>query len=106
MQIPTCPQSGITLISALLVSFAMIAMVLNSFKRIYCALVGNEAKKEFDFVINGELLRTTVGKHLTDRLIGTEAVVEIECIEKNAPPEPLHVLQHSDWVSCVQCHHK
>ncbi|XP_065885840.1 ribosome biogenesis protein WDR12 homolog isoform X2 [Dysidea avara] len=69
-------------------------------------IIGNDEKKEFDFVINEELLRTTIGQHLTDRLIGNEAVVEIECIEKNAPPEPLHVLQHSDWVSCVQCHQK
>lgn len=70
------------------------------------SLADIDEKKEFDFVINGELLRTTVGQHLTDRLIGTEAVVEIECIEKNVPPEPLDVLQHSDWVSCVHCHQK
>ena len=63
-----------------------------------------DEEKEFDFLINGELLRNSIEKHLKERLISSETVVEIECIEKNAPPVPLDVMEHSDWVSCVNYH--
>ena len=66
----------------------------------------DDEEKQFDFLISGELLRTSLGDHLKERLISNETVVEIECIEKNAPPIPHDMMEHSDWVSCVNCNQK
>jgi len=78
---------------------------------------------EFDFLIGQEFLRGTLEElvlryeafkqqaiskeGLIDEdaeskpKIGVEEVIEIEYVERTAPPEPENVLMHDDWVSAV-----
>uniref|UniRef100_A0A023GK11 Ribosome biogenesis protein WDR12 homolog n=1 Tax=Amblyomma triste TaxID=251400 RepID=A0A023GK11_AMBTT len=55
----------------------------------------------FDFLIEGELLRETLQRHLEVNKIPQENVVLIEYVEKCPPPLPIDTLVHDDWVSSV-----
>lgn len=57
---------------------------------------------EFDFLIQGEFLKTQLGDHLKERLISFEDIIEIEYVERFPPPEPQDCLLHDDWVSAVK----
>lgn len=57
--------------------------------------------KEFDFLVNGELLRAPLGDHARERGISTESTIEIEYIDRTPAPEPQTSLLHDDWVSGV-----
>lgn len=46
---------------------------------------------EFDFLIKGEFLKATLGKHLRDRSVSFEEIIEIEYVERFPAPEP------QDW---------
>ncbi|XP_044750954.1 ribosome biogenesis protein WDR12 homolog [Coccinella septempunctata] len=56
---------------------------------------------EFDFIIVGELLRSTVGEHLSEKSISTESTVDIEYVERTPAPEPEDSILHDDWVSSI-----
>jgi ribosome biogenesis protein YTM1 len=58
---------------------------------------------EFDFLVNGELLRSALGDHVEQKGLSTESVIEIEFVVKRAPPEPSFSIPHEDWVSAVCC---
>jgi ribosome biogenesis protein YTM1 len=81
-----------------------------------------EKQVDFDFLIGEEFLRGTLeelvlrhealkqgeeNKDENEELgvvkpkIGVEEVIEIEYVERTAPPEPENVLMHDDWVSAV-----
>lgn len=57
---------------------------------------------EFDFLVRGEFLKHTLAKHLKEREVSFEDVVDIEYVERFPAPEPLDVLLHDDWVSAIQ----
>ncbi|XP_067929606.1 ribosome biogenesis protein WDR12 homolog [Watersipora subatra] len=57
---------------------------------------------EFDFLIEGELLRSSIIQYMENKQISTETVVNIEFILKLPSPTPEQSLLHNDWVSCVQ----
>ncbi|XP_064614148.1 ribosome biogenesis protein wdr12-like [Liolophura sinensis] len=58
---------------------------------------------DFDFLIDGEFLRVSLGEYLEQKEISnTESVVCIEYVERQPAPEPDRSLLHDDWVSCVQ----
>ncbi|XP_065338510.1 ribosome biogenesis protein WDR12 homolog isoform X2 [Cloeon dipterum] len=57
---------------------------------------------EFDFLVHGELLRTPLVDHLSERQVSTEEVVLIEYVERFPAPEPTDCLEHDDWVSAAQ----
>ncbi|XP_071958284.1 ribosome biogenesis protein wdr12-like [Antedon mediterranea] len=57
---------------------------------------------DFDFLIDGELLRVSVSNHMEEKGISSETVVEIEYFEKHPAPTPEGSLLHDDWVSSVQ----
>ncbi|CAG4955987.1 unnamed protein product [Colias eurytheme] len=59
---------------------------------------------DFDFLISGELLRTSVSEHLQERSVSTEETLEIEYIERFPAPSPQDCLMHDDWVSAVDTH--
>ncbi|XP_033108271.1 ribosome biogenesis protein WDR12-like [Anneissia japonica] len=57
---------------------------------------------DFDFLIDGELLRVSVSNHMEEKGISSETVVEIEYFQKHPAPTPEGSLLHDDWISCVQ----
>ncbi len=58
---------------------------------------------EFDFLINGKLLRVSVEEFVESEGLSSETQIEIEFILKSSPPKPHNSLLHDDWVSCVHC---
>lgn len=56
---------------------------------------------EFDFIVEGELLRTTVIEHLQEKAISTESTVNIEYVQRTPPPEPEDSILHDDWISGI-----
>lgn len=61
---------------------------------------------EFDFLVKGEFLKFSMGKHLKDREISFEDTIEIEYVERYPAPEPQDCLIHDDWVSAVKTNEK
>ncbi|KAL4071851.1 WD40 repeat-like protein [Scleroderma citrinum] len=57
----------------------------------------------FDFLIHGEILRTTLEKWRAEKGIGEEETLEIEYFESVLPPQRMSALPHEDWVSSVSC---
>jgi len=64
-------------------------------------LAERQQPQPFDFLIEGELLRSTLSKHLASRKISVEAVVTLEYILAVSPPQPGREVPHEDWVSSV-----
>jgi len=78
---------------------------------------------EFDFLVGDEFLRGSLEElvlrhealkkqqsgeqkepeleELEKSKIGVEEVIEIEYVERTAPPEPENALMHDDWVAAV-----
>ncbi len=57
---------------------------------------------DFDFLINGTLLRTELAEFVDTHGISTESVIKIECILKKPPPTPRKVIRDNNWVSGVK----
>lgn len=63
-----------------------------------------ENNVEFDFLICGELLVTSISECLQDKGLSTEDTLEIEYLERFPAPSPQDCLMHDDWVSAVHTH--
>lgn len=57
---------------------------------------------DFDFLVQGELLRVPLYEHLQEHNISAEATLEIEYIERTPAPEPQNSILHDDWVASVR----
>ncbi|KIJ64850.1 hypothetical protein HYDPIDRAFT_89591, partial [Hydnomerulius pinastri MD-312] len=57
----------------------------------------------FDFLVQGEILRTSLAEWRAERGVGEEETLEIEYFESVLPPQRMSVLPHEDWVSSVSC---
>lgn len=55
----------------------------------------------FDFLADGELLRTSLDEHLTSKGLSTETVLTLEYTRSILPPSYLASYSHPDWVSAV-----
>ncbi|KAL6011987.1 WD repeat-containing protein 12 [Asimina triloba] len=55
----------------------------------------------FDFLIDGELVRMSLGEFLLAKGISAEKILEIEYIEAVAPRKQEKPCMHDDWVSAV-----
>eukprot|EP00850_Spirogloea_muscicola_P000678 SM000002S05758 [mRNA] locus=s2:2022853:2028350:+ [translate_table: standard] len=64
-------------------------------------LLGLDPPRPFDFLVEGELLRTSLEKLLVARKLSAEATVTIEYVPAVVPPEQQNTLVHPDWVSAV-----
>lgn len=56
---------------------------------------------EFDFLAEGELVRTSLGEHISERGVSPEGVITVEYVERLPAPQPQDCLLHDDWVSSV-----
>ncbi|KAF8346605.1 ribosome biogenesis protein YTM1 [Amanita rubescens] len=56
-----------------------------------------------DFLVRGEILRTSLGEWCAEHGVGEEETLEIEYIESVLPPQKLSDFPHDDWVSSVSC---
>lgn len=57
---------------------------------------------QFDFLVKGEFLKTSLAKHLKDLETSFEDVIDVEYVERFPAPEILDCLLHDDWVSALQ----
>ncbi|EAU81305.1 microtubule-associated protein YTM1 [Coprinopsis cinerea okayama7 len=57
----------------------------------------------FDFLVKGEILRTTIAEWCAENGVGEEETLEIEYIESVLPPQRLSEFPHESWVSAVSC---
>ena len=55
----------------------------------------------FEFLVNDEILCTSLGSHISSRAISTEGVLEMEYFPAVLPPTPKDAFVHDDWISCV-----
>lgn len=58
-------------------------------------------KVDFDFLVNGELLRSPLDIHLSQKNVTAETNVVVEYMEATPSPEPMDCLIHDDWVSAI-----
>lgn len=58
-------------------------------------------RRQFEFLIDGQLVRTSIAKCLTERHLSSESVVTIEFFEALPPPSGAADCPHSDWVRAV-----
>lgn len=56
---------------------------------------------EFDFLIDGHLLRVPLSQLVGEKGLSTETVIEVEYVEKYPSPKPEDSLIHDDWVAAV-----
>ncbi|KAJ3784550.1 WD40-repeat-containing domain protein [Lentinula aff. detonsa] len=83
-------------------------MIPSSWKRFHLSQLINKtlalAKPiPFDFLVKGELLRTSLGDWCTENGVGEEETLELEYIESIMPPQKISDIPHEDWVSSVSC---
>lgn len=55
----------------------------------------------FEFLVEEELLRVTLGEHIAARNTSTEATLEVEYFPALLPPEPQDESEQEDWISCI-----
>ncbi|KAI8991790.1 WD40-repeat-containing domain protein [Mycotypha africana] len=65
------------------------------------SLLDLETPVPFDFLIDGNLLRTSIIQYLNTHQLSTENIITIEYVESMLPPTPLSAFQHDDWISSV-----
>jgi hypothetical protein len=57
--------------------------------------------QRFDFLINGDLLRSSLETFLANRHLSTELTIKIEVIKPVARPSPAPTPELEDWVGCI-----
>uniref|UniRef100_A0A8D8WHQ6 Ribosome biogenesis protein WDR12 homolog n=1 Tax=Cacopsylla melanoneura TaxID=428564 RepID=A0A8D8WHQ6_9HEMI len=56
---------------------------------------------QFDFLVAGELLRTTITSFLESKGVSCENVIDVEYLESTPTPSPLDCILHDDWVAAI-----
>ncbi|THV06661.1 WD40 repeat-like protein [Dendrothele bispora CBS 962.96] len=83
-------------------------MLPASWKRYHLSQLINKALSlvkpvPFDFIVKGEILRTSLAEWCSENGVGEEETLEVEYIESVMPPQKMSDLPHEDWVSSVSC---
>jgi ribosome biogenesis protein YTM1 len=58
-------------------------------------------RRPFDFLLDGEFIRTSLKMHMATRKLSAESAHQIEYVEAMPAPAPLSDFEHEDWVSSV-----
>ncbi|KAJ3437871.1 ribosome biogenesis protein wdr12 [Anaeramoeba flamelloides] len=66
-------------------------------------LLGLEETKIFEFLLQNEFLRSSLGEMLLKLELTGEKIIELEYTNSLSAPEPLGQYNHDDWVSSVHC---
>ncbi|KAJ2225602.1 ribosome biogenesis protein ytm1 [Coemansia sp. RSA 1722] len=64
-------------------------------------LLGNEKPVPFDFLADGQFLRTTIAEHLKENSQSAENILTLEYVESMLPPTEIASYSHDDWISSV-----
>jgi ribosome biogenesis protein YTM1 len=64
-------------------------------------LTNTDPPRPFDFLVNDEFLRVSLGDYVSEHGIYTEEILPVEFVEAMAPPEPPTEYVHDDWISSV-----
>merc|ERR1711933_353127 len=64
-------------------------------------LLSFEEPVPFDFLVNGEFLRTSISQYLEARKLSSEKVLRLEYVFALSEPEHSQVDQVPDWISGV-----
>jgi ribosome biogenesis protein YTM1 len=64
-------------------------------------LLSSEKPIPFEFLINGQFLRTSIDEYLVSNGISAETTLEIEYVRALIPPLHIASFQHDDWVSAT-----
>ncbi|TFK18608.1 ribosome biogenesis protein YTM1 [Coprinopsis marcescibilis] len=83
-------------------------MIPTTWKRYHLSQLVNKALDlakpvPFDFLVKGEILRTSISEWCAENGVGEEETLEIEYIESVLPPQRLSEFPHESWVSAVLC---
>ncbi|EPX72823.1 ribosome biogenesis protein Ytm1 [Schizosaccharomyces octosporus yFS286] len=65
-------------------------------------LLKSDKPTPFDFLIQGNLLRTSLDDYIVQNGLSTESTLDLEYIESTLPPQYLASFPHDDWISGVQ----
>jgi WD40 repeat protein len=65
------------------------------------SLLESEKPIPFEFLINGQFLRTTIDEFLTANAISAETTLNVEYVRALIPPIHISSFEHDDWVSSV-----
>lgn len=63
--------------------------------------LGSEDSVPFDFLVDGELLRTSLGSYLEQHGLDAEATLRLEYVRSTLPPRFETIIPQDDWVSSV-----
>ncbi|KAH7131941.1 hypothetical protein B0J11DRAFT_480784 [Dendryphion nanum] len=55
----------------------------------------------FEFLVNGQYLRTSIEEWLTQNAVSAETVLAVEYVRALVPPKKVTSFEHDDWVSAV-----
>ncbi|ESK87855.1 microtubule-associated protein ytm1 [Moniliophthora roreri MCA 2997] len=83
-------------------------MIPTNWKRFQLSQLINKALSlpkpvPFDFLIRGEVLRTSLAQWCQEHGVGEEETLELEYIESIMPPQKMSEIPHEDWVASVKC---
>jgi ribosome biogenesis protein YTM1 len=56
----------------------------------------------FDFIIDRNLLTTSLSKYIERNNVSLETVLEIQVVKSLSPPKAGHTLSHNDWIGSVK----
>ncbi|RDI79546.1 hypothetical protein Vi05172_g10482 [Venturia inaequalis] len=87
------PETGPILVQTALKRYALSTLV-NS-------LLESEKPIPFEFLINGQFLRTSIDEFLTANAISAETTLNVEYVRALIPPIHISSFEHDDWVSSV-----
>lgn len=68
------------------------------------ALDASHTQRPFDFLLNGTLVRGSIGEALGRHGLSGEAVVTLEYVECLPPPRPERSCAHEDWIGGLATH--